>query len=94
MGCSISGTYLILITRIVSAAALVGVMVYLVPRYHKQVAIVVASLVSAAAVGFLGFVSFQACDCGFWPRPGWLVQTHSGHAQHYPGCNIRCMDGI
>ena len=59
-GMPISGTYIILITRIISAAALVGVMVYLVPRYHKQVAIVVASLVSAAAVGFLGFVLFQA----------------------------------
>jgi fructose-specific phosphotransferase system IIC component len=59
-GMPISGTYIILITRIVSAAALVGVMVYLVPRYHKRVAIVVASLVSAAAVGFLGFVLFQA----------------------------------
>jgi len=59
-GMPISGTYIILITRIVSAAALVGVMVYLVPRYHKRVAIVVASLVSTAAVGFLGFVLFQA----------------------------------
>ena len=59
-GMPISGTYIILITRIVAAAALVGVIVYLVPCYHKRVAIVVASLVSAAAVGFLGFVLFQA----------------------------------
>jgi len=56
----ISGTYIIFVTRIVAAAALVSVMVYVVPRYHKRVAIVVASLVSAAAVGFLGFVLFQA----------------------------------
>ena len=59
-GMPISGTYIILITRIVAAAALVGVIVYVVPHYHKRVAIVAASLVSAAAVGFLGFVLFQA----------------------------------
>jgi hypothetical protein len=59
-GMPVSGTYIILVTRIVAAAALVGVIVYLVPRYHKQVAIVVASLISAAAVSFLGFVLFQA----------------------------------
>ena len=58
-GMPISGTYIILVTRIVAAAALVGVMVYVVPHYHKRVAIVAASLVSAAAVGFLGFVLFQ-----------------------------------
>src|ERR1700704_4636535 len=50
-GMPISGTYIILITRIVAAAALVCVIAYLVPRYHKRVAIIVASLVSAAAVG-------------------------------------------
>ena len=59
-GMPISGTYIILVTRIVAAAALVGVIVYVVPHYHKRVAIVVASLVSAAAMGFLGFVLFQA----------------------------------
>ena len=59
-GMPISGTYIILVTRIVAAGALVGVMVYVVPHYHKRVAIVVASLVSAAAIGFLGFVWFQA----------------------------------
>jgi len=59
-GMPISGTYIILVTRIVAAAALVGVMVYVVPHYHKRVAIVVASLVSATAIGFLGFVLFQA----------------------------------
>jgi len=59
-GMPISGTYIILVTRIVAAASLVGMIIYVVPRYHKQVAIVVASLVSAAAVGFLGFILFQA----------------------------------
>ena len=59
-GMPISGTYIILITRIVAAASLVGVIIYVVPRYHKQVAIVAASLVSAAAVSFLGFILFQA----------------------------------
>jgi len=59
-GMPISGTYIILVTRIVAAAALVGVMVYVVPHYHKRVAIVAASLVSAAAVGFLGIVLFQS----------------------------------
>jgi len=59
-GMPISGTYIILVTRIVAAASLVGMIIYVVPRYHKRVAIVVASLVSAAAVGFLGFILFQA----------------------------------
>jgi len=59
-GMPISGTYIILITRIVAAAALVSVIVYLVPLYHKRVAIALASLVSAAAIGFLCFVLFQA----------------------------------
>ena len=58
-GMPISGTYIILVTRIVAAAALVGVIVYVVPHYHKRVAIVVASLVSAVAIGLLGFVLFQ-----------------------------------
>lgn len=71
-GMPISGTYIILVTRIVAAASLVGMIIYVVPRYHKQVAIVVASLVSAAAVGFLGFVLFQAgsADLNFGPD-GW-----------------------
>jgi glucan phosphoethanolaminetransferase (alkaline phosphatase superfamily) len=71
-GMPISGTYIILITRIVAAAALVVVIVYLVPRYHKRVAIVVASLVSAVAVSFLCFVLFQAgsADLNIGPD-GW-----------------------
>jgi hypothetical protein len=59
-GMPISGTFIILVTRIVAAASLVGMIIYVVPRYHKRVAIVAASLVSAAAVGFLGFILFQA----------------------------------
>ena len=59
-GVPIIGTYIIFVTRTVSAASLVGVMIYIVPRYHKQVAIVVASLVSAAAIGFLVFQAATA----------------------------------
>jgi len=59
-GVPIIGTYVIFVTRTIAAASLVGAIIYIVPRYHKQVAIVAASLVSAAAVGFLGFVLFQA----------------------------------
>ena len=59
-GVPVIGTYIIFVTRTIAAASLVGVIIYIVPRYHKQVAIVVASLVSAAAVGFLGFILFQA----------------------------------
>ena len=61
-GVPIIGTYLIFVTRTIAASSLVGVIIYIVPRYHKQVAIVAASLVSAAAIGFLGFVSFQAIN--------------------------------
>lgn len=68
----IIGTYIIFITRTIAAASLVGVIIYLVPNYHKQVAIIAASLVSVAAVGLLGFVLFQAAtsDSGLTPD-GW-----------------------
>ncbi|HJS66477.1 MAG TPA: hypothetical protein VJ760_04000 [Nitrospiraceae bacterium] len=71
-GVLIIGTYIIFITRTIAAASLVGVIIYLVPNYHKQVAIIAASLVSVAAVGFLGFVLFQAAtaDSGLTPD-GW-----------------------
>ena len=74
-GMPISGTFIILVTRIVAAAALVGVMVYVVPHYHKRVAIVAASLVSAAAVGFWGFVLFPAVSADLNLGPdGWYRQ--------------------
>ena len=59
-GVPIIGTYMIIVTRTIAAASLVGVIIYIVPRYHKQVAIVTASLVSAAAVVFMGVILFQA----------------------------------
>jgi len=59
-GMPYSGTYIILVTRIVAAAALVGMTVYLVPRHHKRMAVIMAALVSAAAAAFLGVVWFQS----------------------------------
>ena len=61
-GVPIIGTYIIFVTRTIAAASLVGMIIYLVPRYHKEVAIVAASLVSAAAVGLLGFNLVQAVN--------------------------------
>ncbi|TLY26715.1 MAG: hypothetical protein E6K66_02005 [Nitrospirae bacterium] len=61
-GVPIIGTYIIFVTRTIAAASLVGVIIYIVPRYHKQVAIIAASLVSATAVGFLGFILIQAAN--------------------------------
>jgi hypothetical protein len=71
-GMPYSGTYILAVTRIVAAAALVGMTVYLVPRYHKRVAIIMASIVSAVALGFLGYLFFQAgsADMKFGPE-GW-----------------------
>jgi len=71
-GVLIIGTYIIFITRTIAAASLVGAIIYLAPNYHKQVAIIAASLVSVAAVGFLSFVLFQAAttDPGLTPD-GW-----------------------
>jgi hypothetical protein len=54
-GVPIIGTYIILVTRTVAAASLAGVIIYIVPHYHKQVAIVVASLVSIGAAAILVF---------------------------------------
>jgi hypothetical protein len=71
-GVPIIGTYIIFVTRTIAAASLVGMIIYLVPRHHKQVAIVAASLVSAAAIGFLGFVWFQVANAELEFGPdGW-----------------------
>ena len=59
-GVPIIGTYIIFVTRTIAAASLVGTIIYLVPNYRKQVAIIAASVVSVAAIGFLGFVLFDA----------------------------------
>jgi hypothetical protein len=75
-GVPIIGTYIIFITRTISAASLVGAIIYIVPRYHKQVAIGAAALLSAAAAGILGFVMFQAAtaeDLKIGPD-GWYRQ--------------------
>jgi len=70
-GMPIIGTYIMFVTRTIAAASLVGVTIYIVPRYHKKVAIVVASLVSAAAVVILLFQIMSAdvnVDLGGWYR--------------------------
>jgi glucan phosphoethanolaminetransferase (alkaline phosphatase superfamily) len=70
-GMPIIGTYIMFVTRTIAAASLVGVTIYIVPRYHKQVAIVVASLVSAAVVVILLFQVMSAdlnVDLGGWYR--------------------------
>ena len=59
-GVPIIGTYIIFVTRAVAAASLVGVIIYIVPRYHRQVAIIAASLVSAAFSGFMLFEAVSA----------------------------------
>jgi hypothetical protein len=63
-GMPIISTYIIFVTRMVAAASLVGMMLRIVPGYHKQVAIVVVSLVSAGAVISLGFILFQDVSAG------------------------------
>ena len=71
-GMLIKGTYIIAITRIVAAASLVIVVIYMVPRYHKQVAVVATSLVSACAVAILYFIWFQAFNADVAISPeGW-----------------------
>ena len=68
-GAPIIGTYIIFVTRTVAAASLVGAIIYIVPRYHKQVAIVAAALVS---VGFSGLILFEALSADQSISPeGW-----------------------
>ena len=71
-GMLITGTYIIAITRIVAAASLVAMTIYVVPQYHKQVATITTALVSAAAVALLGFIWFEAfkADAVIGPE-GW-----------------------
>jgi hypothetical protein len=71
-GMLIKGTYIIVITRIVAAASLVAMTIYIAPRYHKQVATVATCLVSAAAVVLLGYIWYQAfrADVAIGPE-GW-----------------------
>jgi len=59
-GVPIIGTYIIFITRTISAASFVSAIIYLVPSYRKQVAIIAASVVCVATVGLLGFLLFEA----------------------------------
>jgi hypothetical protein len=68
-GVPIIGTYIIFITRAISAASFVGAIIYLVPSYRKQVAIIAASVVCVATAGFLGFLLFEAAtsDPGLSP---------------------------
>ena len=71
-GMLINGTYIIVITRIVASASLVAVIIYMVPRYHKQVATVATAVVSAGAVALLGFVLVQEFRADFAIGPeGW-----------------------
>jgi hypothetical protein len=63
-GIPIIGTYIIFITRMVAAASLVGIILRIVPGYHKQVAIVAVSLVSSAALISLGVILFQDVSAG------------------------------
>ena len=75
-GMLIKGTYIIVITRIVAAASLVTVTIYMVPRYHKQVATIATALVSAAAIALLGFIWFQAFSANVDIGPeGWYRYT-------------------
>ena len=71
-GVPIIGTYIIFITRTISAASFVGAIIYLVPSYRKQVAIITASVVCVATAGLLGFLLFEAAtsDPGLSPD-GW-----------------------
>ena len=61
-GVPIIGTYIIFITRTISAASFVGAVIYLVPSYRKQVAIIAASVVCLATAGLLGFLLFEAAN--------------------------------
>jgi uncharacterized membrane protein YfcA len=61
-GVPIIGTYIIFITRTISAASFVGAIIYLVPSYRKQVAIITASVVCLATAGLLGFLLFEAVN--------------------------------
>ena len=71
-GVPIIGTYIIFITRTIAAASFVSAIIYLVPSYRKQVAIIAASVVCVATAGFLGFLLFEAAtsDPGLSPD-GW-----------------------
>jgi hypothetical protein len=59
-GMLVKGTYIIAITRIVAAASLVAMTIYIAPHYHKQVATIATALVSAGAIALLGFIWFEA----------------------------------
>jgi len=71
-GMLIKGTYIIVITRIVAAASLVAMTIYIVPQYHKQVATIATALVSVAAIALLSFIWYEAFKAGAVIGPeGW-----------------------
>lgn len=59
-GMPLRGTYILLITRLVSSAALVGCAVLIVPKYKKIFGIVLATIVTIFAISFLIFLIHQA----------------------------------
>lgn len=71
-GMPISGTYIMLVTRIATISALVGVAAWAVPRFKIQAGIVIASVIGVSTVALFVYTYYQSVQVGlpigFW---GW-----------------------
>lgn len=63
-GMPVSGTYIVLVTRAVSAAALVGVIAYLVPKYNRTIGLASAFVVGVAAIVLFIYLVWSLVSSG------------------------------
>ncbi len=73
-GMPISGTYIMFVTRLATAAALVGVTVWVIPNYKKKAATTLAMVVSILSIALLIYLVYQSVGAnmsigfGVWYR--------------------------
>ncbi len=71
-GMPISGSYIMLATRMSTAVVLIGVSVWAVPAFKKQTSIGLAVMISGLSVAFLAYLLYQSALLDLsWGLGGW-----------------------
>lgn len=63
-GMSISGTYIVVVTRALTSAVFVGVTCWLVPAFHRYVGVTFALLVVVGSASLLGYLLWATSNAG------------------------------
>ena len=84
-GMPISGTYIMFFTRATTAAVLVGVSVWIIPKFKRRASVILSIIVLALSVALLIYLLYRAFDVNiFFGFGGWyriileLVSTVTG----------------